>query len=251
MYRIDLNADVGESFGEFNVGEDDRLIPVITSANIACGLHAGDYRVMDKTVLLCKTHGVKIGAHIGYSDIFGFGRRILPITASELSQLAIYQLGALSGICKMHDVKINHVKLHGALYNVVANDFELSKALIETLIKFDSSIKLYGLSGSENEKAAKLYNHPFYAEVFSDRAYQSNGQLVSRLNSNALITDEKIINHRMINLIKSGKIESDNGEMITLKADTICIHGDKIGAANSAISLKSALIEAGIKILDV
>ncbi|GAB6106219.1 LamB/YcsF family protein [Fusibacter bizertensis] len=248
MYKIDLNADVGESFGEFKVGEDDRLIPIITSANIACGLHAGDYRIMDQTVALCKKYDVKIGAHIGFNDIFGFGRRQLPVGALELKQLVSYQLGALYGVCKLHGVEINHVKLHGALYNTVANDLELSSVLIRTIKQFNDAIKLYGLSGSENERASKLLDHPFYAEVFSDRAYQSNGQLVSRSKSNAMITNTELIANRMINLVKTGKITAEDGETITLKADTICIHGDQPDAADKALKLKNALITAGVVI---
>lgn len=248
MFKVDLNADVGESYGDFIVGEDDRLIPIITSANIACGLHAGDYKIMDHTVKLCKKYGVKIGAHIGFNDIFGFGRRSFPIDSNELEMLISYQLGALMGVCKINDAKINHVKLHGALYNIVANDLNLSRTLILTVRRFDASIKIYSLSRSETEKAAFLLDHPFYAEVFSDRAYQSDGQLVSRNKNNALINDAEIIVKRMIHLIKTGQISAENGDMITLKADTICIHGDRIGAAVKADKLKSALVESGIEV---
>ena len=248
MATIDLNADVGESFGHYTIGDDARLIPLITSANIACGLHAGDYRTVDEAVELCIKYKVKIGAHIGFADLAGFGRRVLPIDNLELKSLVTYQIGVMLGFCRSKGVKLNHVKLHGALYNIVAESPSLSQTLVETIRSVDEEIIWYGLAGSSNEIVAKELNHPFYAEVFSDRAYRTDGSLVPRTNPNAMIEDLDEANLRMVSLIKNGSIKTITGELIHLHADTICIHGDKADASLHAQSLRLALEAAGIQI---
>lgn len=248
MATIDLNADVGESFGHYKIGDDSQLIPLITSANIACGLHAGDYRIIEKTVDLCIKHSVKIGAHIGFADVAGFGRRMLPIDNDELKSLVTYQIGVMLGFCLSKGVRLNHVKLHGALYNIVAESHSLSQTLVETIRSIDEEIIWYGLAGSSNETVAKEMKHPFYSEVFSDRAYRSDGSLVPRTNPNAMIEDLNEANLRMISLIKNGSLKTFTGEVIHLHADTICIHGDKVDASLHALSLRRALEAAGIQI---
>lgn len=248
MATIDLNADVGESFGHYKIGDDAHLIPLITSANIACGLHAGDYRIIEETVDLCIKHSVKIGAHIGFADLAGFGRRMLPIDNRELKSLVTYQIGVMLGFCHSKGARLNHVKLHGALYNLVAESPSLSQTLVETIRSIDKKIILYGLAGSSNETVANDMKHPFYAEVFSDRAYRSDGSLVPRTSSNAMIEDLNEANLRMVSLIKNGYLKAITGEVVNLRADTICIHGDKPDASFHAMSLRQALESAGIQI---
>jgi len=248
MVIVDLNADVGESYGHYTIGDDENLIPYLTSANIACGLHAGDPSTIAKAVLLCVDHGVKIGAHIGFSDIQGFGRRLLPIDSASLRELVIYQMGVMLGFCQAYGTKLNHVKLHGALYNKVAESYSLSKTLIETIRSIDSSVILYGLSGSSNELAARDLDHPFYAEVFSDRAYRIDGSLVPRTENGAMIHSPEVASQKMVHLIKSGQMITLSGEAIDLRVDTICLHGDKPDVIEHVQILRTALENEGIVI---
>ncbi len=244
--KVDLNSDVGESFGRFKVGEDSALIPLITSANIACGFHAGDYDIMSETVALCIKHQVKIGAHIGFYDLHGFGRRKQVITEKSLEALVAYQLGALYGVCTLHQAKLNHVKLHGALYNQVAESEALSRAYVESVKAFDASLTLYVLSGSITEKVCEALSMQYYSEVFYDRNYTSVGTLVSRECPEAMLTDIHYAGQRIISLLKTGELKAYTGETIKLKADTICIHGDQPNAAEHASFLRNHLIENGV-----
>lgn len=243
---IDLNADLGESFGIYQLGNDELLIPFITSANVACGFHAGDSNVMYHTVKLCKENRVRVGAHPGYMDLQGFGRRKIQLTIDEMVNSVLYQVGALKGICTFLSVPLTHVKPHGALYTDLARDFKASKALAIALHKLDPNIILYGLSGSEMQVAAERIGIQFYAEVFSDRGYDSSGHLVKRSLEGAFVTSVDEAVNRMIHLIKTGTIESVDGQIITLKADTVCLHGDGVHALELAKRLNNALIEKNI-----
>lgn len=247
--RVDLNSDVGESYGNFKVGEDATLIPLISSANIACGFHAGDYDIMSETIALCIEHQVKIGAHIGFYDLHGFGRRKQVITEKSLKALVSYQLGALYGICTLQQAKIHHVKLHGALYNQVAESEALSRAYVECVKAFDESLILYVLSGSITEKVCEALSMRYYSEVFYDRNYTAAGTLVSRELSDAMLTDLHYAGQRIISLLKTGELKAHTGESIKLKADTICIHGDQPNAAEHASFLRTQLTESGVEIV--
>jgi UPF0271 protein len=239
--NYDLNADIGEQFGVYHIGNDEALMPYITSANIACGFHAGDPDTMYNTVALCKKYNIHVGAHPGYDDLKGFGRRSIPISHDELYNLIVYQLGAMLGMCKALDVKLVHVKPHGALYNDLAKDYEASKVVVRAVMSIDSGLVMFGLPGSEMERACLDYGLCFYSEVFADRAYNDDGSLVDRKLPGALIESVSKAVERMVELKKSGRIKTINNNWIPLKADTICLHGDGENAILLAQSLSQAL----------
>ncbi|MBE0449211.1 MAG: LamB/YcsF family protein [Clostridia bacterium] len=240
LKNYDLNADIGERFGIYHIGNDEALMPYITSANIACGFHAGDPDTMYNTVALCKKYNIHVGAHPGYYDLKGFGRRSIPICHDELYNLIVYQLGAMLGMCKALDVKLVHVKPHGALYNDLAKDYDASKVVVRAVMSIDSSLVMFGLPGSETERACLDYGLCFYSEVFADRAYNDDGSLVDRKLPGALIESVSKATQRMVELKKSGRIKTINNNWIHLKADTICLHGDGDNAILLAQSLSQA-----------
>ena len=225
-FKVDLNCDVGESFGNYKIGADDKIIPFISSANVACGFHAGDPVVMKKTIETAKKNNIGIGAHPGFLDLMGFGRREMKISLDEAKAYVLYQLGALGAFCKSEGVKLQHVKPHGALYNMAAKGYNLSKAICEAIADFDSSLIILGLSGSETLRAAKDLGLKYASEVFADRAYEEDGSLVARSKEGAMIHDENEAIERVIKMIKEQKVTSITGKEIPIKADSICVHGD-------------------------
>ena len=225
-FKVDLNCDLGESFGNYKIGGDDKIIPLISSANVACGFHAGDPVVMKKTIETAKKNNNGIGAHPGFLDLMGFGRREMKISIDEAKAYVLYQLGALGAFCKSEGVKLQHVKPHGALYNMAAKDYKLSRAICEAVAEFDNSLIILGLSGSETLKAAKDLNLKYASEVFADRAYEEDGSLVARSKEGAMIHDENEAIERVIKMIKEQKVTSITGKEIPIKADSICVHGD-------------------------
>lgn len=225
-FKVDLNCDLGESFGNYKIGGDDKIIPLISSANVACGFHAGDPVVMKKTIETAKKNNIGIGAHPGFLDLMGFGRREMKISLDEAKAYVLYQLGALGAFCKSEGVKLQHVKPHGALYNMAAKDYELSKAICEAIADFDSSLIILGLSGSETLRATKDLGLKYASEVFADRAYEEDGSLVARSKEGAMIHDENEAIERVIKMIKEQKVTSITGKEIPIKADSICVHGD-------------------------
>ena len=241
MKNIDINSDLGESFGAYTMGNDAEVLRYITSANIACGFHASDPLTMQKAVRLAKEAGVKIGAHPGYPDLVGFGRRELKVSPAELKAMVIYQVGALQAVCKAEGTKLHHVKPHGAMYNMAAKDEKLADAIAEAVAAVDGSLTLVGLSGSCMKDAAEKHGLTFAAEVFADRAYEDDGSLVSRTKPGAMIEDEDLAIQRMLHLLETGTIESSNGKEIRLEADTICVHGDSPKAVLFAKKLREAL----------
>ena len=241
MKNIDINSDLGESFGAYTMGNDAKVLRYVTSANIACGFHASDPLTMQKAVRLAKEAGVKIGAHPGYPDLVGFGRRELKVSPAELKAMVIYQVGALQAVCKAEGTKLHHVKPHGAMYNMAAKDEKLADAIAEAVAAVDGSLTLMGLSGSCMKAAAKKHDLAFAAEVFADRAYEDDGSLVSRTKPGAMIEDEDLAIRRMLHLLETGTIESSNGKEIRLEADTICVHGDSPKAVLFAKKLREAL----------
>ena len=218
--KIDLNCDLGESFGNYKIGMDEEVIKFISSANIACGFHASDPLVMEKTVALAKENGVKVGAHPGFPDLAGFGRRNMNVSPKELKAMVVYQIGALNAFCKASGIKMNHVKPHGAMYNMAAKDERLALAIAEAVAQIDDNLFLVGLSGSELLKAAKRVGLKCASEVFADRAYEDDGSLVPRSKIGAVISNEEEASDRAVQMIKYGKVKSITGKEIPITADT-------------------------------
>lgn len=241
MRVIDLNADLGESFGAFKVGNDQEILPYISSANIACGYHAGDHNVMFETVRLAQKYGVGIGAHPGLPDLAGFGRREMQISAREIYHLVVYQIGALAAVCLACGTRLSHVKPHGALYNMAAKSKDLAVAIAHAVADVDSSFVLYGLAGSELVKEGKNAGLLVAEEVFADRTYQPDGSLTSRKDANAMVHDSELAVNRVIRMITEGKVPAVNGADIDIKADTICVHGDEPHALKFVRNLRAAL----------
>lgn len=248
MKKVDLNCDLGESFGRYTLGLDDQVIPLISSANIACGWHASDPLIMEKTVALAKQYGVSIGAHTGFPDLMGFGRRNMNISAAEAKAYTKYQMGALMGFCKAEGVKLAHVKPHGAFYNMAAKDYVLAKAICEGIYEIDPSVKLLGLSGSEMIRAAKDTGLAYGQEVFADRAYEEDGTLVNRRKPGAMIEDEDLAIRRVIDMVKRGTVTAITGKEVSIQADSICVHGDGPKALAFVKKIREALLAEGLQI---
>lgn len=246
--QIDLNCDLGEAFGNYSFGGDKDIIPLITSANIACGFHAGDENVMNETIQLAKENNVGIGAHPGLPDLQGFGRRKMDIKPKEIYNLVVYQLGALNGFCKVHETRINHVKPHGALYNMGAKDKEIAQAIVQAVYDFDKSLVLVGLSNTLLISEAQALGLRTASEVFADRRYEDDGQLVSRQESDATITDTDEALQQVLKMVTENKVVSKNGKEIDLQADTICVHGDGAHALDFVTQIRKKLTKEGIDI---
>ena len=248
MYRVDLNSDLGESFGSYTLGMDDGVIPLISSANIACGYHAGDPVVMEKTVALANRAGVQVGAHPGFPDLMGFGRRNMNVTPAEARAYILYQLGALSGFCKAQGVVMQHVKPHGALYNMAARDYSLSRAVCEGIREFDPDLIVLALSGGELVRAAEDLGLPVAREVFADRAYEEDGSLVDRRKEGAMITDEDEAVRRVVRMVKEKKVRAITGKDIPIEPDSVCVHGDGAKALAFVEKIRQAFAQEGIRI---
>lgn len=241
MYKVDLNCDLGESFGPYKIGMDEEILKFITSANIACGFHAGDPAVMRKTVKLALENGASIGAHPGLPDLVGFGRRNISVSPQDVYDMVVYQVGALSAFVKAEGGKMQHVKPHGALYNMVAKDQGLSQAVANAIYKVDSELILFGLSGSQLIKAGEDAGLRTASEVFSDRTYQKDGSLTPRTSSDALITNSEDAIKQVIKMVIEEKVHCQQGFDIPIKADTICIHGDGVHALTFAQEINKQL----------
>ncbi|MGG3564172.1 5-oxoprolinase subunit PxpA [Neobacillus rhizosphaerae] len=246
MKIIDLNSDIGESFGAFKVGNDLEVLKYISSANIACGYHAGDHNVMFETVMLARKNGVKIGAHPGFPDLAGFGRREMNLSTREIYNLMIYQIGALQAVCKANGVSISHVKPHGALYNMAGSSRKIAYAIAEAIGDLDSQLVLFGLAGSELIKAGRQKGLQVAEEVFTDRTYQPDGTLTSRRENNAFIHDPSEAIQRVVRMITEGKVKAVDGTDLDIHADTICVHGDGPKAVEFVSELKKALAQENI-----
>lgn len=251
MYRVDLNSDLGESFGRYTLGMDDKIIPLITSANVACGYHASDPVVMNKTIEMAKAAGIRVGAHPGFPDLMGFGRRNMNVSPAEAKAYVLYQLGALDAFCKAHGVKMQHVKPHGALYNMAAKDYKLSTAICEAIREYDDNLIVMALSGGELVRAAKDMGLRVALEVFADRAYEEDGTLVARTKEGAMITDEEEAIRRVIRMVKEHKVTAITGKDIDIKADSICVHGDGAKALAFVERIKKTMEEEGIQICSI
>ena len=248
MNKIDLNSDLGESFGAYTIGKDSEVIPLISSANVACGYHAGDPSVMKKTVELCKANGVAIGAHPGYPDLVGFGRRNMNVSPSDVKAMITYQVGALDAFCRSNGLSLQHVKPHGALYNTAGKDPALARAICEAVYEYNPELILMGLSGSCMMKAAAELGLPFASEVFADRAYEEDGSLVARGKKGAMITDEDEAVERVITMIKEHKVRAITGREIEIEPQSVCVHGDSAKALAFVEKIRAALKNEGIEI---
>jgi len=248
MYRVDLNCDMGESFGIYSFGQDEELMKYITSANIACGFHAGDPLTMRKTVKLALNNNVAIGAHPSLPDKHGFGRRKMDISAEEIYGLVLYQVGALQAFAVAEGSGLQHVKPHGALYHMANESDAVAEAIAEAAFRVDPDIYLVGQSNSKLVKAGARAGLRTLNEVIADRNYEKNGALTPRSHEQALIVQSKYSSERMIRMVKEHKVESRTGEDIKMRADTICVHGDSPDALEHVVQLSKALKEAGIEI---
>lgn len=244
---MDLNADLGESFGAWTLGDDARLVEHLTSANLACGFHAGDFRVMEATVALCRDAGVAVGAQPGYPDLLGFGRRPLAFEPDEIESLVRYQIGALEAFCRAAGVDMQHVKPHGALYNQAAADPMLAGAIARAVARFSRELALFGLASSEPMAAAAAdAGLRFVPEAFADRRYLPDGSLQPRGQAGAVIEDAADAAAQALMIATDGAVVAVDGSRVALRAESICCHGDTPGAVETAASVRSALAAAGV-----
>lgn len=244
--QVDLNCDMGESFGPYSLGQDELIMPHITSVNIACGFHAGDPSVMQRTVALASTHRVQVGAHPGYPDLMGFGRRQIGMTPNEVYDAVVYQIGALLGVARAHKARVTHVKVHGALYNAAAVDLRLASAIARAVRDVDSALWLMGMCGSKIIEAGLEAGLSVAREVFADRAYQADGTLVPRSYPGAVYTDVNVVVRQALDMVTKGFVVAVTGERVAVAADTICVHGDGKEALHFVSAMRTALGEAGV-----
>lgn len=249
--KIDLNSDVGESFGNYKLGLDEEVIPLISSANIACGFHAGDPGVMRRTVALAKKHDVAPGAHPGFPDLLGFGRRNMDTSLEEIKDYITYQVGALQAFAAAEGVPLQHVKPHGALYNMAVKNTAIWEAVAEALARLDANLVLVVLAGSNTEVLQRIgtrFGIRIAFEFFGDRAYNADGSLVSRKEPGSVIHDQDLAASRILKLVKDGKVVAKDGTEIELTADTICVHGDNPTAVALTKKIRETLTAEGIEI---
>ena len=248
MYYVDLNSDLGESFGNYTIGMDREILKYVSSANVACGWHAGDPMVMAETVAMAREYKTAVGAHPGFPDLMGFGRRNMNVTPEEAKAYVKYQLGALMAFTGSLGMKIQHVKPHGALYNMAAGDEKLARAMCEAVYEVDKDIIFVGLAGSWMVKAAEETGLKAASEVFADRAYNDDGTLVSRKLPGAVIKDEELAIRRVVRMVKEGTVETINGHKIAIRADSICVHGDNPKALEFVKNIREALAAEGVEV---
>jgi UPF0271 protein len=246
--KIDLNCDMGESFGAYRIGADEAVFPFITSANVACGYHGGDPSVMRSTIARARQRGVAVGAHPGLPDLIGFGRRAMDVTPEDAYDMVVYQVGALLGFANAAKVELQHVKAHGALYNMAAVKQDLAAAIARAVRDVDPGLVLFGLPGSHLISEAESVGLTTACEAFADRNYMNDGSLVSRRRPDAQIHDADEAVSRAIRMVREGKIRSVDGEEISIRADTICIHGDGPHAVEFAEKIREGFEEAGIAV---
>lgn len=251
MKMIDLNCDLGESFGNYKCGMDEEILPYITSANVACGFHASDPVVMQKTVGAAKKQGVAVGAHPGFPDLVGFGRRNMTLSCPEITAIVEYQIGALWAFCKANGLKLQHVKPHGALYNMAAKDEKMAAAVCEGIAAVDTGLILLAPAFSQMAKAAKSFGLSCAMEVFADRAYEEDGSLVPRSKPGAMIENQEEAIKRVLQMVKKGTVTVITGKEIEVQADSVCIHGDSPQALAFAKEIHGALMDEGITLVSL
>jgi UPF0271 protein len=249
--RIDLNSDVGESFGAYRLGADAEVMHSITSANVACGYHAGDPAVMRETIRLARDAGVAVGAHPGFPDLLGFGRREMRASPREIEDMVLYQIGALAAIARSEGVRLAHVKAHGALYNMAARDRSFADAIARAVRAFDPSLILFGLPASELLRAGETAGLHVASEGFADRAYAPDGSLVSRTADGAVIHDPDVVATRALKMVTEGRVTAIDGSEIVIEVTTLCVHGDTAGAPELTRRLRAGLEQHGIAVRPV
>lgn len=248
MPRLDINCDMGESFGIYRLGQDEEMLNVVTSVNIACGFHAGDAATMRRTVKAALEHGVAIGAHPGLPDLAGFGRRKMDVSPKDAYEMIVYQVGALRAFTRALGGSMQHVKAHGALYNMAATDDALARAVAEAVYDIDPNLVLFGLSGSKLVVAGQQVGLRVASEVFADRAYEIDGTLTPRNLSGAVIEDVNNAVSQVLRMINEGCVQSRQGTDVTIQADTVCVHGDGLNAVNFARELHKRLVREGVTV---
>jgi len=248
MTAIDLNSDLGESYGAWGMGDDAAMLAIVSSANIACGFHAGDPDIMRRVCEGAVSRGVAIGAQVGYRDLAGFGRRSIDVEAASLTNDVIYQIAALDGFARVAGSRVSYVKPHGALYNRAVHDHDQAAAIVAALIAYDSTLPLLGLPGSTLLHDAERAGLTTVTEAFADRGYTARATLVPRAQPGALLDDPALVAERMVQMLVTGRMRSVDGVEIAVAARSICVHGDTPGAVTMAIAVRKALAEAGIDI---
>jgi UPF0271 protein len=245
---VDLNADLGESFGRWTLGDDEAMLDVVTSANVACGFHAGDPRGLLRVCAQAAERGVVIGAQVGYHDLAGFGRRFIDLDPADLLADVVYQLGALQGICTAVGAKVCYVKPHGALYNAVVHHEAQAVAVVEAVRRVDPALPLLGLRGSVLLAVAQAAGLPTVTEAFADRSYQPDGSLVPRTDEGAVLHDPASVAARAVRMVVTGQVDASDGTPITIGARSLCVHGDSPGAVSMATAVRAGLEAAGVSI---
>jgi UPF0271 protein len=245
---IDLNSDLGEGFGAWRMGDDEALLGIVTSANIACGFHGGDPGTMRRTCRTAASRGVAIGAHVGYRDLAGFGRRPMKVPPQELADEIVYQIAALDGFARLAGTRVRYVKPHGALYNTVAVDAEQADALAEAVYRYDPLMPVVGLAGSAGLRIAAERGLPIVAEAFADRAYAPDGTLAPRSQPGSVLHAAAEIVERCLAMVREGRVAAVDGTSIALRADTVCVHGDTPGAVRIAEELRAGLLAEGVEL---
>ncbi|MDA8411327.1 MAG: LamB/YcsF family protein [Treponema sp.] len=248
MLSFDINCDMGESFGAWKLGFDEEALALVTSANVACGFHASDPLTMRRTVRLAKRHGVGVGAHPGYPDLVGFGRRDMALDPEEIEAATVYQIGALRAICDAEGVPLRHVKAHGALYNRAAREPAAAAALARAIASVDRGLVMVCLSRSAMAEAARSEGLPYVEEAFADRAYEADGSLVARAKPGSVITDPAEIARRVLRMAREGIVTSIDGKEVALDAATVCVHGDTPGAVAIIAAVRKKLVEEGVRL---
>ena len=249
MPAIDLNSDLGESFGPYKIGNDEEMLKIISSANVGCGFHGGDPIVMHRTLELAKENGVGVGAHPGFNDLYGFGRRrIVGEPPEDIEKMLIYQVGAIQAMAKAVGIAVTHYKIHGALGNMSCVDPDLAMAAARAVETVAPELIFLVLPGSELEKAGERIGLRLAREIFADRAYDDDGMLVSRKQDGAVIHDPSTAASRIVKFVEQGAIESISGKKIPVAIDSICVHGDSPSAVEMAAAVRTAIMDAGIEI---
>lgn len=243
--KIDLNSDMAEGFGAYRMAEDETLLDIVSSANLACGFHAGDAVIMDRTVRMAQERGVAVGAHIGFPDIMGFGRRLMQVDPKEMEKHAIYQLGALEGICRAAGAKMAHASFHGALGNLIAVDQPMADAMARAVRAFDKTLFVSSAPGTAIARAAEAEGLRVFTKFLADRAYDAKGLLVSRKLPGSMVKDAGAVRERVARLLKDGTVVAITGEVLTMKVNSILIHSDTAGAVDLARTIRGAIETAG------
>lgn len=245
---VDLNADLGESFGRWNLGDDDAMLGLVTSANVACGFHAGDPATLLATVSAAAARGVAVGAQVSYPDLAGFGRRFIDMESSDLTAAVLYQIGALEGLCRAAGTRVRYVKPHGALYNAIVHHRAQADAVVAAVLAYDRSLPLLGLPGSVVLAAAAAAGLRPVREAFADRAYAADGTLVPRSRPGAVLSDPAVVAARVLRLVTEGVVEAQDGSPVRVEADSVCLHGDSPGAVGMATAVRETLANNEIRI---